>query len=183
MMKERKVRRTRKFVGTIGVLVTVASLTACGSGSNEAKEINKEVSKIEAIQEPTATPEENNVSMDFIVLATKIAYEKSFDYCDVSYDSERDALVLNISKSGIGVVATKSKNDFNAYKKWVNMTYKFNEQCNGILNTIIRKNGYNDTILLVNIVNDLNKDAVLFSSVDGRTAYDFVQGIDITKQN
>ena len=121
--------------------------------------------------------------MDFIVLATKIAYEKSFDYCDVSYDSERDALVLNISKSGIGVVATKSKNDFNAYKKWVNMTYKFNEQCNGILNTIIRKNGYNDTILLVNIVNDLNKDAVLFSSVDGRTAYDFVQGIDITKQN
>ena len=121
--------------------------------------------------------------MDFIVLATKIAYEKSFDYCNVYYDSERDALVLNISKSGIGAVATKSKNDFNAYKKWVNMTYKFNEQCNGILNTIIRKNGYNDTILLVNIVNDLNKDAVLFSSVDGRTAYDFVQGIDITKQN
>ena len=182
MMKERKARRTRKFVGAIGVLVTVASLTACGSGSNEAKEINKEVSKVEATQEPT-TPEENNVSMDFIVLATKIAYEKSFDYCDVSYDSERDALILNISKSGIGKVATKSKNDFNAYKKWVNMTYKFNEQCNGILNTIIRKNGYNNTILLVNIVNDLNKDVVLFSSVDGRTAYDFVQGIDITKQN
>ena len=182
MMKERKARRTRNFVGAIGVLVTVASLTACGSGSNEAKEINKEVSKVEATQEPT-TPEENNVSMDFIVLATKITYEKSCDYCDVSYDSERDALVLNISKSGIGVVATKSKNDFNAYKKWVNMTYKFNEQCNGILNTIIRKNGYNDTILLVNIVNDLNKDAVLFSSVNGRTAYDFVQGIDITKQN
>ena len=84
MMKERKARRTRKFVGAIGVLVTVASLTACGSGSNEAKEINKEVSKVESIQEPTATPEENNVSMDFIVLATKIAYEKSFDYCDVA---------------------------------------------------------------------------------------------------
>ena len=57
MMKERKARRTRKFVGTIGVLVTVASLTACGSGSNEAKEINKEVSKVEATQEPIATPE------------------------------------------------------------------------------------------------------------------------------
>ena len=183
MMKERKVRRTRKFVGTIGVLVTVASLSGCVSDGVKSDNTNKEVTKIEATQEPIATPEENNVSMDFIVLATKIAYEKSFDYCNVYYDSERDALILNISKSGIGVVATKSKNDFNAYKKWVNMTYKFNEQCNGILNTIIRKNGYNDTILLVNIVNDLNKDAVLFSSVNGRTAYDFVQGIDITKQN
>ena len=181
MLKERKARRTRKFVGTIGVLVTVASLNGCVSNGAKTCNTNKEVTKIEATQTPT--PEENNVSMDFIVLATKIAYEKSFDYCDVSYDSERDALILNISKSGIGVVATKSKNDFNAYKKWVNMTYKFNEQCNGILNTIIRKNGYNDTILLVNIVNDLNKDSVLFSSVNGRTAYDFVQGIDITKQN
>ena len=37
MMKERKARRTRKFVGTIGVLVTVASLTACGSNENESK--------------------------------------------------------------------------------------------------------------------------------------------------
>ena len=126
MMKERKVRRTRKFVGAIGVMVTVASLSGCVSNGTKSDNTNKEVSKIEA---------------------------------------------------------TKSKNDFNAYKKWVNMTYEFNEQCNGILNTIIRKNGYNDTILLVNIVNDLNKDAVLFSSVNGKTAYDFVQGIDITKQN
>ena len=180
MKKNRRMRRN--FVGAgIGVLVTVASLSGCVSSGVKSDNTNKEITKVEATQTPT--PEENNVSMDFIVLATKIAYEKSFDYCDVSYDSERDALILNISKSGIGVVATKSKNDFNAYKKWVNMTYKFNEQCNGILNTIIRKNGYNDTILLVNIVNDLNKDSVLFSSVNGRTAYDFVQGIDITKQN
>ena len=35
MLKERKARRTRKFVGAIGVLVTVASLTACGSNENK----------------------------------------------------------------------------------------------------------------------------------------------------
>ena len=60
MLKERKVRRTRKFVGAIGVLVTVASLTACGSGSNEVVKTcntNKEVTKIEATQTPAATPE------------------------------------------------------------------------------------------------------------------------------
>ena len=59
MMKERKARRTRKFVGAIGVLVTVASLSGCATsnGSNTNVANNKEVSKVEATQEPTAIPE------------------------------------------------------------------------------------------------------------------------------
>ena len=56
MMKERKVRMRRKFVGAIVMLVTVASVTACGNGST-FKDVNKEVPKVEATQEPTATPE------------------------------------------------------------------------------------------------------------------------------
>ena len=56
MLKERKARRTRKFVGAIGVLVTVASLSGCAT-SNGSKDVNKEVTKIEATQEPTAIPE------------------------------------------------------------------------------------------------------------------------------
>ena len=57
MMKERKVRRTRKFVGTIGVLVTVASLNGCVSNGAKTCNTNKEVTKIEATQTPIATPE------------------------------------------------------------------------------------------------------------------------------
>ena len=57
MMKERKARRTRKFVGTIGVLVTVASLSGCVSNGAKADNTNKEVTKIEATQTPIATPE------------------------------------------------------------------------------------------------------------------------------
>ena len=57
MLKERKARRTRKFVGTIGVLVTVASLSGCVSNGAKSDNTNKEVTKIEATQEPTATPE------------------------------------------------------------------------------------------------------------------------------
>ena len=57
MMKERKARRTRKFVGTIGVLVTVASLSGCVSDGVKSDNTNKEVTKIEATQEPIATPE------------------------------------------------------------------------------------------------------------------------------
>ena len=57
MMKERKARRTRKFVGAIGVLVTVASLSGCVSDGVKSDNTNKEVTKIEATQTPTATPE------------------------------------------------------------------------------------------------------------------------------
>ena len=57
MMKERKARRTRKFVGAIGVLVTVASLSGCVSDGVKSDNTNKEVTKIEATQEPAATPE------------------------------------------------------------------------------------------------------------------------------
>ena len=57
MLKERKARRTRKFVGAIGVLVTVASLSGCVSNGAKADSTNKEVTKIEATQEPTTTPE------------------------------------------------------------------------------------------------------------------------------
>ena len=59
MLKERKARRTKKFVGAIGVLVTVASLSGCATsnGSNTNVANNKEVSKVEATQEPTAIPE------------------------------------------------------------------------------------------------------------------------------
>ena len=57
MMKERKARRTRKFVGAIGVLVTVASLSGCVSDGVKSDNTNKEVTKIEATQTPIATPE------------------------------------------------------------------------------------------------------------------------------
>ena len=57
MLKERKARRTRKFVGAIGVLVTVASLSGCVSNGAKAEDTNKEVTKIEATQTPTTTPE------------------------------------------------------------------------------------------------------------------------------
>ena len=57
MMKERKARRTRKFVGAIGVLVTVASLSGCVSDGVKSDNTNKEVTKIEATQTPVATPE------------------------------------------------------------------------------------------------------------------------------
>ena len=57
MLKERKSRRTRKFVGAIGVLVTVASLSACVTDGVKSDNTNKEVTKVEATQEPTATPE------------------------------------------------------------------------------------------------------------------------------
>ena len=57
MLKERKARRTRKFVGTIGVLVTVASLSGCVSDGVKSDNTNKEVTKVEATQEPIATPE------------------------------------------------------------------------------------------------------------------------------
>ena len=57
MLKERKTRRTRKFVGTIGVLVTVASLSGCVTDRVKSDNTNKEVTKIEATQEPIATPE------------------------------------------------------------------------------------------------------------------------------
>ena len=57
MLKERKARRTRKFVGAIGVLVTVASLSGCVSNEAKSDNTNKEVTKIEATQEPTAIPE------------------------------------------------------------------------------------------------------------------------------
>ena len=58
MKKMKKMRRN--FVGAgIGVFISIASLTACGSGNNEAKanNTNKEVSKVEVTQEPIATPE------------------------------------------------------------------------------------------------------------------------------
>ena len=58
MLKERKVRRTRKFVGAIGVLVTVASLSGCVSnGAAKICNTDKEITKVEATQEPIATPE------------------------------------------------------------------------------------------------------------------------------
>ena len=57
MLKERKARRTRKFVGAIGVLVTVASLSGCVTDRVKSDNTNKEVTKIEATQEPIATPE------------------------------------------------------------------------------------------------------------------------------
>ena len=57
MLKERKARRTRKFVGAIGVLVTVASLSGCVSNGAKSDNTNKEVTKVEATQEPIATPE------------------------------------------------------------------------------------------------------------------------------
>lgn len=58
MMKERKARRTRKFIGAIGVMVTVASLNGCvSSGAVKTCNTNKEVTKIEATQTPVATPE------------------------------------------------------------------------------------------------------------------------------
>ena len=57
MLKDRKVRRTRKFVGAIGVLVTVASLSGCVTDRVKSDNTNKEVTKIEATQEPIATPE------------------------------------------------------------------------------------------------------------------------------
>ena len=57
MLKERKARRTIKFVGAIGVLVTVASLSGCVTDRVKSDNTNKEVTKIEATQEPIATPE------------------------------------------------------------------------------------------------------------------------------
>ena len=57
MMKERKARRTRKFIGAIGVLVTVAGLNGCVSDGAKSDNTNKEVTKIEATQTPIATPE------------------------------------------------------------------------------------------------------------------------------
>ena len=57
MLKERKARRTRKFVGTIGVLVTVASLSGCVTDGVKSDNTNKEITKIEATQEPIAIPE------------------------------------------------------------------------------------------------------------------------------
>ena len=54
----KKIRRMRRnFVGAgIGVFISIASFTACGTG-NVSKDVNKEVTKIEATQEPIATPE------------------------------------------------------------------------------------------------------------------------------
>ena len=57
MMKERKARRTRKFVGAIGVMATVASLSGCVTDGAAAVNTNKEITKVEATQEPIATPE------------------------------------------------------------------------------------------------------------------------------
>ena len=57
MLKERKARRTRKFVGAIGVLVTVASLSGCVTNGVKSDNTNKEVTKVEATQTPVATPE------------------------------------------------------------------------------------------------------------------------------
>ena len=57
MLKERKARRTRKFIGAIGVMVTVASLSVCVRDGVKSDNTNKEVTKIEATQTPVATPE------------------------------------------------------------------------------------------------------------------------------
>ena len=57
MLKERKARRTIKFVGAIGVLVTVASLSGCVTDRVKSDNTNKEFTKVEATQEPIATPE------------------------------------------------------------------------------------------------------------------------------
>ena len=99
MMKERKARRTRKFVGAIGVLVTVASLSGCATGDSEAKEVNKEVSKVEATQDPTAIPEvtpkptespeekERRESWEKLPIEKRAAIEAAISYvycCDMS---------------------------------------------------------------------------------------------------
>ena len=57
MLTERKARRTRKFVGAIGVLVTVASLSGCVASGVKSDNTNKEVTKIEATQTPVTIPE------------------------------------------------------------------------------------------------------------------------------
>ena len=58
MMKERKARRTRKFVGAgIGVFVTVASLSGCVSNGAKSDNTDKEITKVEATLTPVATPE------------------------------------------------------------------------------------------------------------------------------
>ena len=58
MMKERKVRRTRKFLGAIGVLVTVASLSGCVTDGAKSDNTDKKITKVEATQTRTETPEE-----------------------------------------------------------------------------------------------------------------------------
>ena len=99
MLKERKVRRTRKFVGTIGVLVTVASLSGCVSDRVKSDNTDKEVTKIEATQEPIATPEitpaptespeekERRESWEKLPIEKRAAIEAAINYiycCDMS---------------------------------------------------------------------------------------------------
>ena len=102
MLKERKARRTRKFVGAIGVLVTVASLSGCVSNGAKSDNTDKEVTKIEATQTPVATPEitpaptetpeekaerETREFLDSLPIERRSAIEKAISYiycCDMS---------------------------------------------------------------------------------------------------
>ena len=95
MLKERKARRTRKFVGAIGVMVTVASLSGCVSNGAKSDNTDKEITKVGATQTPattheitpapTETPEEKEARetrefLDSLPIARRAAVQSALSY-------------------------------------------------------------------------------------------------------
>ena len=152
----------------------------------ETKAPQNEVIANKATEKPvkkaTSTPKpKEKVSLESVVTIVQTSAEGMFEYANTYYDETINSIVVQLTNNGTTIAAYQATKNKNLRKKWVDdVTHSTNDFCLTVKG-ILKKSGYKNTNVVVQILNDLNKDNVLVMSRNGKTVIDVVQGIGVNK--
>ena len=146
------------------------------------EKVNKATKSPVTTQKPTQEPtQKQTMSIDTIIHIVQISAEDSFEYANTYYDETINSIVVQLTNKGTTVSAYQAMKNKNLRKKWASsVTNSTNDFCLTVKG-LLKKSGYKNTNVVVQILNDLNKDNVLVMSFNGKTTIDIVQGIGVNK--
>ena len=158
------------------VIVVILLLGGCFGGISDSTEEPKPTSQpettaaVETAEASSANDNTLNAAVDMIKMILKDNYE------NYEISSTNDMIVVNIWDDGIAVASTiAASGDEESKAAWDTMVESQVNACKS-MREFVDTAGLNDVTVMINVLNDLDKDKTLLSIADGIVIYNAVSG-------
>ena len=160
-----------------------ADAASVSAASEPAAEISADISREEpAVDSADVSPDDlSSYSYEeryaIYIAAVRLILEKNYGD-NLSFNDNEDAIIINIWNNGVtlGALAAIGADD-SARDSWQGMSASIQHLSQSLYNSAV--NYGIDKPIMVNVLNDANKDRILLSYVNGVLVYDIVQDNDI----
>lgn len=170
------------------VIVVILVLGSCGEISDSSKDVPtavepaptttiKEKPSIEKKTpetETTVSVTSSSADIDTAVVLIESVLKENFENYSISHEDR--IITINVWEDGIALDAMLASGGNEEFKSsWAGMVENQKIFCNSVCD-FIDTVGLDDVIVVVNVLNDGNKDNVLLSVMEGVVIYDSVNG-------